>query len=171
MVGTATVTVTLQDNGGTANGGSNTSAPQTFTITVTPSPTATSVTSSSSPAPFGVSIALRATVVPVAPGVGVPAGSVTFKRGTTTIGSAALVAGVATLNTSTLAVGTHAITAVYAGSPNYAASTSPAMSQVISPSAKLAVTFTLYSIGDLSQPAVGDVRTGPGRPGEGVQKE
>jgi len=35
--GTATVTVTLQDNGGTANGGADTSAPPaTFTITVTP---------------------------------------------------------------------------------------------------------------------------------------
>jgi hypothetical protein len=32
--GTATVTVTLKDNGGTANGGVDTSAPQTFTITV-----------------------------------------------------------------------------------------------------------------------------------------
>ncbi|HEY2322159.1 MAG TPA: tandem-95 repeat protein [Thermoanaerobaculia bacterium] len=32
--GTATVTVTLQDNGGTANGGNDTSAPQTFTITL-----------------------------------------------------------------------------------------------------------------------------------------
>lgn len=32
--GTATITVTLQDNGGTANGGVDTSAPQTFTITV-----------------------------------------------------------------------------------------------------------------------------------------
>lgn len=34
--GTAHVTVTLQDNGGTANGGVDTSAPQSFTITVTP---------------------------------------------------------------------------------------------------------------------------------------
>ncbi len=33
--GSATVTVTLSDNGGTANGGVNTSAPQTFTINVT----------------------------------------------------------------------------------------------------------------------------------------
>jgi CSLREA domain-containing protein len=33
--GTATVTVTLKDNGGTANGGNDTSPPQTFTITVT----------------------------------------------------------------------------------------------------------------------------------------
>ena len=34
--GSATVTVRLQDNGGTANGGVDTSAAQTFTITVTP---------------------------------------------------------------------------------------------------------------------------------------
>src|SRR3989442_2958614 len=34
--GSATVTVTLSDNGGTANGGVDTSASQTFTITVTP---------------------------------------------------------------------------------------------------------------------------------------
>ncbi|XQQ05819.1 MAG: beta strand repeat-containing protein [Leptolyngbya sp. IPPAS B-1204] len=33
--GTATVTVQLQDNGGTANGGVDTSAPQTFSITIT----------------------------------------------------------------------------------------------------------------------------------------
>jgi hypothetical protein len=34
--GTATITVSLSDNGGTANGGSDTSAQQSFTITVTP---------------------------------------------------------------------------------------------------------------------------------------
>ncbi|MEK6374817.1 MAG: Ig-like domain-containing protein [Acidobacteriota bacterium] len=34
--GSATVTVTLSDNGGTANGGSDTSPSQTFTITLTP---------------------------------------------------------------------------------------------------------------------------------------
>ncbi|HOV50655.1 MAG TPA: Ig-like domain-containing protein, partial [Candidatus Cryosericum sp.] len=34
--GSATITVILQDNGGTANGGIDTSVPQTFTISVTP---------------------------------------------------------------------------------------------------------------------------------------
>jgi hypothetical protein len=34
-LGPATVTVTLKDNGGTANGGVDTSAPQTFGITIT----------------------------------------------------------------------------------------------------------------------------------------
>jgi large repetitive protein len=35
QVGSATITLTLSDNGGTANGGVDTTAPQTFTITVT----------------------------------------------------------------------------------------------------------------------------------------
>ena len=35
QAGSATITLTLSDNGGTANGGVDTSAPQTFTITVT----------------------------------------------------------------------------------------------------------------------------------------
>src|SRR5262249_52787665 len=35
IAGTANVTVTLMDNGGTANGGADTSGPQTFTISVT----------------------------------------------------------------------------------------------------------------------------------------
>jgi hypothetical protein len=34
--GTATITVNLRDNGGTANGGVDTSAAQTFNITITP---------------------------------------------------------------------------------------------------------------------------------------
>ena len=45
--GAATITLVAQDNGGTANGGVNTSAPQTFTITVTPvndAPTLTNAT-------------------------------------------------------------------------------------------------------------------------------
>lgn len=37
--GSATISVVLQDNGGTANGGVNVSAPQTFTITINPPPT------------------------------------------------------------------------------------------------------------------------------------
>jgi hypothetical protein len=34
--GSATITIQLQDDDGTANGGVDTSAPQTFIITVTP---------------------------------------------------------------------------------------------------------------------------------------
>ncbi len=49
--GSATVTVSLSDDGGTANGGSDTSAQQTFTITVNPvndDPTSTAISDQSS---------------------------------------------------------------------------------------------------------------------------
>jgi hypothetical protein len=45
--GSATVTVRLHDDGGTANGGADTSAPQTFTIKVVPVPTLTSLSQTS----------------------------------------------------------------------------------------------------------------------------
>ena len=148
VVGTAIVDVQLHDDGGTANGGSDTSAVQTFTITINAAATATSVSTSNSPSPFGVPVTLTAAVVALPAGSGIPAGSVTFSRGTTAIGTAAVSMGVATLTTSTLPVGTHSITAVYAPIGNFAGSTSAAISQVISPSAKLDVTFTLHHISD-----------------------
>jgi len=149
LAGTAIVTVQLHDNGGTTSGGVDTSAAQTFAINVTPTSfaTATTVTSSNSPSLFGVPITFKATVT-AAPGGGVPVGSVTFKDGAATIGSAALTGGVATLTTSTLAVGTHSITAVYAGSGLFNASTSPALSQVISASATLKVVFRVHAMQD-----------------------
>jgi subtilisin-like proprotein convertase family protein len=45
-VGTATITIAAQDNGGTANSGVDTSLPQTFTITINPSATFQVLTSS-----------------------------------------------------------------------------------------------------------------------------
>ena len=154
LLGTAIVTVVLKDNAG----GSDTSAAQTFNITVNKAATTTIVSSNSNPTLFGVPVVLKATVNVAAPGVGVPAGTVTFKRGTTTIGSAGVVGNVATLTTATLPVGTHSITAVYGGSTNYNPSTSPAMSQVIAPSATLTVTFTLHSIeDDTKNPKVANV--------------
>ena len=47
--GSATVTVKIHDNGGIANGGVDTSAPQTFTITVTPVNDAPSFTKGAGP--------------------------------------------------------------------------------------------------------------------------
>jgi hypothetical protein len=57
--------------------------------------------------------------------------------------------------TSTLAAGTHSITAVYAGNGTLVGSTSPAFSQVIAPSAKLQVKFEVYAMQDsTSKPQV-----------------
>ncbi|PYR88035.1 MAG: hypothetical protein DMF84_29670 [Acidobacteria bacterium] len=157
VTGTALVTVTLKDNGGVANGGIDASAPQTFQITVNKSPTATSLTSSNNPSLAGVPIALTASVAGTAPNVGVPGGTVTFKDGAATLGTIALAGGVATFNTSTLAVGTHSLTAVYTPAGNFVASTSTALSQVISPSSTMKVNFTVHAILDgSSKPKVQD---------------
>ena len=148
-VGSAIVTVVLKDNGGTANGGADTSAPQTFNMSVNKASTATVLTSSNLTSLFGVEITLTATVADVAPGLGVPAGTITFKDGTTTLGTAvALVNGVATMNTSSLAVATHSLTAVYTPTGNFLGSTSAAISQVIKPSSILKVNFSVHSMLD-----------------------
>ncbi|MFY9550345.1 MAG: Ig-like domain-containing protein [Thermoanaerobaculia bacterium] len=52
-----------------------------------------------------------------------PTGSVTFKDGATTLGTKNRSSGVATVNVTTFSSGTHSITAVYAGTANFAAST------------------------------------------------
>jgi hypothetical protein len=63
---------------------------------------------------------------------GVPTGSVTFMDGANTLGSAAVNAGgVAAYTTSSLAVGTHTITAVYGGDANDAGSTSSAVTETV----------------------------------------
>jgi uncharacterized repeat protein (TIGR03803 family) len=102
------------------------------------SPTSTSVTSSRNPSAFGQSVTFTATVS--ASSV-TPAGTVTFKNGSVTLGTATLVGGVATLTTTTLSAGTHSITAVYNGVPDFSSSTSSALSQVVNP-ATSTVTLT-----------------------------
>lgn len=77
---------------------------------------------------------------------GTPTGSMTFRDGATTIGTATLNgAGQAVLVTSALSNGTHSITAVYGGDVTYASSTSPAIAFQVSPggSAGTATTTTL----------------------------
>ncbi len=74
--------------------------------------TTTSLGTSGSPSAFGSLVTFTATV---GSGVGMPAGNVVFKDGTTVIGTVALLSGSAQLATSALAVGTHTIHAHYNG--------------------------------------------------------
>ena len=130
--GTATVTLTLSDNGGTANGGSDTSAPQTFTITIDPGTTTTALASSLNPSPLGAPVTFTATVTPNAPSGGVPQGTVEFRDNNVAIGTGTLNGeGVATFTTSSLTSGPHPITAVYLGSSAFNGSTSPVVIQVV----------------------------------------
>ncbi|HXM57240.1 MAG TPA: N,N-dimethylformamidase beta subunit family domain-containing protein [Candidatus Dormibacteraeota bacterium] len=97
--------------------------------------TTTTVTAAPSPSAPGQAVTFTATVSPVAPGAGTPTGTVTFRDGTTTLGTGPLtvVSGTAqaTFTTSALATASHSVTAVYGGGASFAASTSPAITQVV----------------------------------------
>ncbi len=98
--------------------------------------TSTTLSSSANPVVFGQIVTFTALVTADFPGTGTPTGTVTFKDGTTTLGTADLRAGAAAFSTSALAVGTHSITAVYTGDANFNASTSfPLNQDVDQPSA------------------------------------
>ncbi len=92
-------------------------------------PTTTGVSSSANPSTFGQSITLNATVAPQTQGA--PTGTITFSDGAVQLGQATLLQGTATLSTSSLAIGSHSITASYSGDSHYAASTSSALTQVV----------------------------------------
>jgi hypothetical protein len=87
-----------------------------------------------SPAVHGNSVTLTAVVTVIAPGAGVPTGVVTFKDGTTVLGTGTLqvVGGVtrATLRTTFAKVGRHLITAVYEDDLGFAGSTAPLTEKV-----------------------------------------
>jgi Pro-kumamolisin, activation domain/Bacterial Ig-like domain (group 3) len=91
----------------------------------------TSLTSSSNPSNSGKSVTFTATVTPSTSGTAT--GNVAFMDGATKLGSHALSGGVAAFSTSKLAAGTHNITAVYAGNPDFTTSTSPILQQVVNP--------------------------------------
>jgi hypothetical protein len=92
--------------------------------------TTTSLSSSVNPSVFGQSVIFTATVTPISTS-GTPTGMVTFKAGSTTLGTATLSGGTAFISTSGLAVGASSITASYSGDPNDAGSTSSALSQTV----------------------------------------
>jgi MBG domain (YGX type)/Bacterial Ig-like domain (group 3)/FG-GAP-like repeat len=98
-----------------------TSTQVTTTVTLTASPTSSA---------YGQSVTLTATLSPFADGGLITTGeTVTFKSGTTTVGTGILNAsGVATLTLTTLPAGTDSLTAVYPGDANFLPSTSSSLS-------------------------------------------
>jgi Concanavalin A-like lectin/glucanases superfamily/Bacterial Ig-like domain (group 3) len=127
--------------GGDANFNGSTS-PGIFQ-TINKAATSASLTSSANPSVFGQNVTFTATESASAPGAGAPTGTVLFRDGMTTIGSGTLNAGgVATFSSTSLALGSHSITAYYGGDANFTANTSTALSQVVN---KAATTTTLTS--------------------------
>src|SRR5437899_252635 len=94
--------------------------------------TTTTLTSTPNPSTVGQAVTLTATVRPVAPATGVATGTVAFRDNGITIGTATLGAtGSASFVTSTLATGSHPLTAVYSGSLDFLTSTSAVVTQVV----------------------------------------
>jgi hypothetical protein len=91
-------------------------------------PTTTTLTSSLNPSQFGQAVTFTAHVTSTGPA---PTGNVKFLDGTTGIGLVTLSGGVAKLTKSTLAVGTHPITAQYLGDAASAKSTSSVVNQAV----------------------------------------
>src|SRR6202142_4132812 len=104
----------------------STAVSETVTLVVT----ATTLVAAPNPAIVGQSITLTATGAP-AP-TGAPLGTVNFFNGATSLGSGTVnSSGVATLNTSSLPVGTDSLTAVYSGNAGFATSTSTAIGETV----------------------------------------
>ena len=100
-----------------------------LSVTVDAAPTTIKVTSSPNPAVNRDDVTLTASVTSPA---GAPTGEVTFKDGSTTLGTGTLNgSGEATNTASGLALGNHSITASYAGDGSFAPSTSEALNMPI----------------------------------------
>ncbi len=95
------------------------------TLTVNRAETTTVLTSTPNVSVFGQSVTFTATVSIGEPGAGTPTGTVDFYDDGTFLGSGSMEAsGVATLMISSLAPGSHSITAQYRGDTNFDISTS-----------------------------------------------
>ncbi len=121
--GVATITTTefpVGNHGFTAiySGSANDAASSvTVPVTINPSTTTTTLTVTPNPSTYGQTVTLTAKVT--ASYGPAPAGTVSFVRGATALGSATLnSSGIATVTTNTLPTGVHTLTAIYGGSAN-----------------------------------------------------
>lgn len=126
----------------TYNGDTHFAASNSPILTETITKAATSVVLTSSPyaSRYGQPVAFYAAVKSATSGT--PTGTVTFKDGSTMMGTGTLNLGHAKFTTSKLTVGTHSLTAVYTGSANFTGSTSPVLTFVTS---KAATSTTVVS--------------------------
>jgi hypothetical protein len=99
------------------------------TLTHVSASTTAALITSGSPSTVGFQVTFTATASVVSPGTGTPTGNVAFMEGTNTLSTQSLTNGQASFSTSSLAIGEHMITAVYAGSPSFGGSTSNTVTQ------------------------------------------
>jgi hypothetical protein len=129
--GTASLAVTFTTAGDHAltavysgQGSSTASTSDVLTETVAAAPTAVVLTPSVAQALAGAPVTFTVTVSPVAPGAGVPTGTVTILDGTTVLGTAPLDANGQAVVSFALAAGDHSLTVSYGGDNNFQSGTS-----------------------------------------------
>jgi Bacterial Ig-like domain (group 3) len=124
-VGNHNITATFTPDA-TSNYSSATTATALVQVVGT-GPSGIALTSSPNPSTFGTSVAFKATLAAAA------TGNITFYDTTTStsLGTVAASSGTAVLNISTLTVGTHNVTAQYAGDSNFSAANSTNDAQVV----------------------------------------
>ena len=135
-----TYSITAQYNGDSNNTGSTSGALSEKII----ASTTTMLISSLNPSVVGQAVTFVATVSSSA---GAPPNgeTITFKNGSTVLGTGMLSSGMASLTTSSLSAGVYTITASYPGDANFAASTSPELRQVVNSTTKSMTATTLVS--------------------------
>ncbi|MBV8816726.1 MAG: Ig-like domain repeat protein [Acidobacteriaceae bacterium] len=121
------------------------------TLTVTGFSTNASVTSSSPAAAYGTPLTFTAAVIATN---GTPTGSVVVYDGATALGRAQLSEGKATLTNSSLGVGVHSISVVYAGDTSFTGATSPTLAQTISTAVSAFTGLTASQSVDLGAPSI-----------------
>ncbi|HEV7570900.1 MAG TPA: Ig-like domain repeat protein [Thermoanaerobaculia bacterium] len=97
---------------------------------VSPGQTSTALTADPQSSVFGQAVHFTATVSAVAPAAGQPDGNVTFMADGSSIGTVAVMNGVATVAVANLSVGTHSIVSTFAGTANFLSSVSTTIAYV-----------------------------------------
>ncbi len=125
LTGTHSVTATYS---GSSDYNASTSA--SIAVNVTAIPTSIALNVSPNPATVGQNVTMVATAIASLPNQ-VPTGTITFSDQSGVLGTASLVAGVATFSTAALSTGTHSITATLNPTGLFAPTTSSAVTEVI----------------------------------------
>jgi hypothetical protein len=163
-VGTHSLTATYS---GDANfNPSSTSGTGGVTLVVNQSSTITTLSSSAEPSVFGQTVTFTATVAPSGGGAGVPSGTVVFSDGATAIGSEVLDnTGKATLTTSSLAVGSHNLSASYHGNSGFLPSNSKALFQFVNKDSVMMSLFSTPNPSTYGESVTFTLQVSPDQPG------
>lgn len=103
----------------------------TFSVLLNAAGTYVDVTSSPNPSLLGQPATFKATVRGSVTASPVPSGTITFEDGTKTLGNVSLTSGTASFKTSSLSLGTHAISVRYSGDANFNPSRSATLPQTV----------------------------------------